>query len=309
MNSSTQRFGRLTGPAIVLLAAGAGGAALTGCRGERSDAPPRQFLPDMDDQQKFKPQSRTDFFADGRAMRPAVDGAVPFGRSTDAAEHQHDGFMFLKADDAFAKGVGPDGKYLDYIPESAMEPFGLAKDGKQAAILAMTQRGQQRFNIYCSACHGYAGEGATQISRDNPEGSGGLVGRRWSSAPASYHDPKYFDRSVDTGKDGYVFHTIREGVYDIDAATNQRKYRMPPYGHAVSETDAWAIVTYIRALQASWTTDLAAIPSDKRASLDKRTRPPAPPPIPAAPAPGAKPAAPGAPAPSTPIPAPKEGAK
>src|ERR1051326_5782606 len=47
-----------------------------GCRDERSDEPPHQFLPDMDDSPKFKPQTETEFFADGRAMRPAVKGAV-----------------------------------------------------------------------------------------------------------------------------------------------------------------------------------------------------------------------------------------
>lgn len=279
--------------ATLLLAAAA--AALPGCRGERSDEPPRQFLPDMDDQQKFKPQSETMFFADGRSMRPAVNGTVAFGRSANPAAPGRD--LLLEADRGFATGTSGDGKYLDYIPESAIARFGDVQKDKQAALTAMMLRGQERFNIYCAACHGYTGEGAVPITQDNPSGAGGMVGRRWASAPPSYHDPKYSDRAVDTGRDGYLFHVVREGVYDVDATTKERKYRMPAYGHAVNPTDAWAIVSYMRAIQASWTTDVAAIPTDKRAILDRKPRPPAPP----APAPAATPAA-GAPAT-------KEGAK
>src|SRR5690606_25558390 len=68
----------LAGLAAVL---GAGG-----CRGERSDHPPRQFFPDMDDQQRWNPQSQSPFFADGRTMRPRVEGAVAFGRAPDPSD-------------------------------------------------------------------------------------------------------------------------------------------------------------------------------------------------------------------------------
>src|SRR5687768_11368078 len=62
--------------ALALIAAG---AALPACRGDRKAKPPRQFLPDMDDQYKWKPQQESEFFADGRTMRQPVAGTVAFG--------------------------------------------------------------------------------------------------------------------------------------------------------------------------------------------------------------------------------------
>ncbi|HZW07030.1 MAG TPA: hypothetical protein VFF65_07890, partial [Phycisphaerales bacterium] len=57
---------------LVLTAGALALAAASGCRGDRSDSRPRQFFPDMDDSPKFKPQTATPFFADGRAMRQPV---------------------------------------------------------------------------------------------------------------------------------------------------------------------------------------------------------------------------------------------
>src|SRR5690606_28449424 len=99
---------------------------------------------------------------------------------------------------------------------------------------ALLERGEERFNIYCAACHGYTGDGA------------GMVGRRWSIPVPSYHDPKYSDSAQRTGKDGYLFHVARYGLKNPDGST-----RMPAYGHALDAQDAWAVVAYIRALQAS----------------------------------------------------------
>src|SRR4051794_16105759 len=55
--------------------------ALPACRGERTEKPPHQFFQGMEDQPKWRPQSKSEFFADGRTMRPVVPGTVPFGRS------------------------------------------------------------------------------------------------------------------------------------------------------------------------------------------------------------------------------------
>jgi mono/diheme cytochrome c family protein len=70
------------------------------------------------------------------------------------------------------------------------------------------------------------------------------VGRLWSIPPANLTDAKYADRAGDFGSDGYLFHIIRDGLYTPDG-----EIRMPSYGHSVDEADAWAIVSYIRALQ------------------------------------------------------------
>jgi mono/diheme cytochrome c family protein len=69
----------------------------------------------------------------------------------------------------------------------------------------------------------------------------------------SYHDPKYKDSKVETGRDGYFFSIIRNGVRT-----------MPAYGHALTERDAWSVVAYVRALQAAAEGTLGDVPADKR---------------------------------------------
>lgn len=247
---STTRSPIVTAFAALIVVAG----GLSGCRGERSEAPPRQFIPDMDDSPKFRNQTRTEFFADGRMMRPRVPGTVIFGDSTDEASvHRarflkEDALVFQGLDPALPKTAEGDPAYLNTIPSAALDAwiaeFNLrgksldaSKDADRvAAAEDMVRRGQQRFNIYCSACHGYEGDGR------------GLVGTRWGSPVPSFHDAKYSDRTVKTGKDGYIFHTILHGVPDADPA---KPPKMPSYADKVNTLDAWAIVSYIRALQGS----------------------------------------------------------
>ena len=290
----TARGSRSAGAWIAAAFAAAAGLLAGGCREQRSEKPPRQFFPDMDDQMKWKPQAETAFFADGRTMRPHVEGVVAYA-SLDLdpawaesspvakifAEQRADA---LKEDDAFYRGTSgttPTGEpiYLDYMPVPV--------------TMELIARGRDRFNIYCVACHGYTGEGATPPSAQNVEGTGGMVGRRWSYAPANFHDVAkgYLDRAQRAGKDGYIFNTIRHGVLNTpavredpiklpdgsDGVLRTPSYKMPPYGHAVNERDAWAIVAYIRTLQASRSASIDEVPQGEREAL-LRTRPPEPPP-------------------------------
>lgn len=234
---------------IALLLAGVGVlGALPGCRGDREDKPPRQIFPDMDDSPKFKPQTEAPFFADGRSMRPEIPGTVPFARATfnpvaydqaPWARHfltERDGL--LREDRAFYEGVDESGEYLNTIPVPVTRE--------------MILRGQERFNVYCSVCHGYAGEGQ------------GMVGRRWASNVANFHDPKYSDPAQRTGKDGYLFYTIRHGVPNTPADLFPK---MPPYGPSINEADSWAIVAYIRVLQQWQGGTLDDVPASEREAL------------------------------------------
>lgn len=227
--------------AATLLCA-AGLAVMPACRGDRSDKPPRQFLPDMDDAPKFKNQGQTDFFSDGRKMRPAVTGAVAFGERADASDVAR--ARFLKEDVGFFQGKDSKGEFLVKAP--------------MAFTQAMLERGEERFNIYCSACHGYDGYGK------------GLVGQKWSYGLPNFHDPKYSDPKENTGRDGYIFHVIRNGVLNPDGT-----WKMPPYAHALKEDDAWAVVAHFRVLQAMYKGVAADVPDAERAKLDA-ARPPAP---------------------------------
>lgn len=244
--------------AILALGLCAAAVAAGGCRGERTNNPPRQILPDMDDSPKHKPQSEAAFFADGRSMRPSVPGTVAFGRSTDAQDASRG--WHVKDDPALFEGIdvsvdpaenNNEPGYVKMIPASAMSLVIAEQKDRGVELDAagafdwMVERGRQRFNIYCSACHGYNGEGGGATA--DGQGYGGLVGRRWSYSVPSFHDAKYSDRSVKTGQDGYLFHTIRHGVPNTDG----KPPKMPAYHDKVNHRDAWAIVAYLRVLQAA----------------------------------------------------------
>jgi mono/diheme cytochrome c family protein len=265
-------------------------AALAGCRGDRSDKPPRQFFPDMDDSPKWKPQTESPFFADGRTMRLPPEGVVAYSRvSLDPEAWRNEPWAarwldqredLLKDKDGLYRGVDAQGNYLLRVPV--------------AVTREMIERGRDRFDIYCSACHGYLGDGK------------GLVGTRFAIPVANFHDPKYTDAAQRTGTDGYIFHVIRNGVGGPDAsplsspgageASHDHSghdgavaepaaapvLTMPSYAHALNERDAWAVVAYLRALQASRSGTLEDVPEEDRAWVAGMRPPPEPEPEPEA---------------------------
>lgn len=239
---------------LVLTCATLALAAIAGCRGDRSASRPRQFFPDMDDSPKFKPQTQTPFFADGRAMRRPVEHTVPYGRATGAVAPDRDGL--LKDDTAYYFGTeGGEGKYVAAIPRPVVENGRLVRRGI-VVDRKVLGRGQERFNIYCSACHGYLGDGQ------------GMVGKQWQGVVANFHDAKFTDPSQVHSLDGYIFHVIRNG---LPADDPKQPMRMPSYGYSVNEEDAWAIVAYVRALQAQQAGSPADLAPAQRDALE-RTR-------------------------------------
>jgi mono/diheme cytochrome c family protein len=247
---------------ILVLAVALPTAALLGCRGERTDKPPRQFFPDMDDQPKYKAQSRSEFFKDNRTMREPVRGTVPYGAMAHTASFggrdfaQRDGF--LKADERIYEGVetvldadgvpvrGADGTerrmYVERIPVPVTEE-----------LLAL---GEKNYGIYCIVCHGGTGDGK------------GMVGVRWSYPLPSFHDEQY-RHGGEKGQDGFLFHTILNGVPNVGENVPY-PLKMAGYRGKVSEREAWAIVAYIRALQATRTTPIDAVPERERLELERR---------------------------------------
>lgn len=112
-------------------------------------------------------------------------------------------------DPAFYGGQGADG--------------GMATDLPFPVTMEVLERGQERFNIYCAPCHGYAGDGL------------GVIVQRGMPQPRSFHDPAVRDQPV-----GYFY----------NAATNGFG-RMFSYASRVPPEDRWAISAYIKALQLS----------------------------------------------------------
>jgi mono/diheme cytochrome c family protein len=217
--------------------------SLAGCRGDRSADRPHQFFPDMDDSPKYKPQTASPVFADGRSMQPPVAGVVAFGMSTD--ENAPDRRWIHQDNDAAMLGLNPDGSYVDRMPLRAI--LGVA-DGEQIAP-ADAERfvllGQNRYNVFCYPCHGAAGDGK------------GIVGNLWSTLLPSYHDAR-FQRGGENGQDGYFFHTIRNGLPNTPGV--MPALRMPSYSDRVSIEEAWSIVSYLRALQKTQSGELRDVP-------------------------------------------------
>jgi mono/diheme cytochrome c family protein len=168
---------------------------------------------DMHDQPKYTPYAKSDFFADGRASRPLVAGTIARGH--------------LRADTLLYEG-----KVAGQLAE--VFPFEITP-----AVMA---RGQERFNIFCSACHGLTGQGD------------GMIVRRGYRRPTSFHDERL--RQVPPG---YVYDVITHGFG-----------AMPDYATQIPVEDRWAIVAYLKALQRSQRATMTDVPAAERAGLESR---------------------------------------
>ena len=115
-------------------------------------------------------------------------------------------------------------------------------------------RGQERFNVYCSPCHGRTGLGD------------GMIVQRGFRPPPSYHEPRLREAPV-----GYFFDVMTNGFG-----------AMQDYSAQVTVSDRWAIAAYIRALQLSRNATVADVPADRRGDLDQPVDAPAAPAAPPA---------------------------
>jgi len=182
-----------------------------------SPLPRIHLLQDMDKQPKAKAQSASALFADGRAARPPVPGTVARGR--------------LAEDDWFHRGLAA-GQWATALPV--------------ATTPALLARGQERYGIYCSPCHGLGGYGDGIVAKRADR----LQEGTWVP-PTNLHD-----ETVRARPDGHVFNTITNGIRT-----------MPAYGSQIGEGDRWAIVAYVRALQLSQRSTMAAVPPDMQPKL------------------------------------------
>jgi mono/diheme cytochrome c family protein len=140
-------------------------------------------------QARINSQSQSLFFANKSGMREPVAGTV-------------------------ARGFMP----YEYkgLPDSAVKLLANPLPSSKQVL----ERGQDKFNIYCSPCHGYFGDGDGRMNNQFP-------------VPPSLHNNKVLN-----WKDGNIYHVITNG-----------QNVMPSYESQISRDDRWAIIHYIRALQ------------------------------------------------------------
>ena len=171
---------------------------------------------DMHNQPKYRPLRASSLFPDGSSARQLVEGTVARGT--------------LQDDEAFFTGkVG--GATVKELPFKIEE--------------ADLNRGQERFNIYCSPCH------------DRTGGGRGMVVQRGYRQPPSYH----IDR-LKNADAGYIFDVITNGFG-----------AMPDYKAQVDPRDRWRIVAYVRALQLSQSATAAEIPGGNPDAANKQQQP------------------------------------
>jgi mono/diheme cytochrome c family protein len=149
----------------------------------------------MSYQPRYDPLERSDSFFDKTSARPAVAGTVARG--------------YLRENVQVFLGRTEDGAYVTEFPFPITEQ--------------VMKRGRERYDIYCTMCHGFAGYG------------NGMIVQRGFSPPPSFHTDETRIKPV-----GYYFSVITNGYG-----------AMPSHAHQIPVSDRWAIVAYVRALQAS----------------------------------------------------------
>ncbi|MGA7393983.1 MAG: cytochrome c [Terrimicrobiaceae bacterium] len=212
--------------------------AMAGFRGHKSGQPPIEIFPDMDHQPKVKAQTPSNFFADRRAARPPVEGTVPIGYAMP---------MHKLVDGSVGQATGP---YKQIYFSSSPTYFDTGKMGENwgtgipyEVSPAVMQRGQQRYGIYCSVCHGATGAGNGMAQKFGLNTVQSLLQDR-----------------IRVMSDGEIFNTVTHG-----------KNTMMAYGDRVQVIDRWAIVAYLRALQKSQGgATVADVPPEERAQLESK---------------------------------------
>jgi mono/diheme cytochrome c family protein len=174
--------------------------SLTGC------------MKDMQDQPRYEPFEKSDFFEDGSSARHLVEGTVYRGGIKTVDEHLNSGKVNGELVSSF--------------------PFEVTR--------AVLDRGEERFNIFCAACHGNSGYGD------------GMVVQRGFPKPPSYHDERLRDAA-----EGYLFNVITNGMG-----------KMAGFKSEIPVEDRWAIVAYLRVLQRSQNAGLKDVPATERGAME-----------------------------------------
>jgi mono/diheme cytochrome c family protein len=200
---------------------------------------------DMHDQPKYRPLRPVDQIGsinDGRSARPLVEGTVARGELRDDVEFYTGRIAGFAQTMANTPATSSSQAPSQAASGGTSGLQGFVAEFPMQITAADLDHGQERFNIYCSVCHGPLGDG------------GGVIPKRGFRKPPSYHDDRLRNAPV-----GYFFDVITNGFGN-----------MPDYSAQVEPADRWRIIAYIRALQLSQRATVADVPADKRGELNKK---------------------------------------
>lgn len=164
------------------------------------------------DQPRYDPLEASSLFPDGKSARPLPEG-------TFAVDDP-------RLDAELWAGRAPEGGYVDE------PPFPLT--------VALLARGRERYDVFCSPCHGFTGRGD------------GMIVQRGYRPPPSFHTDRMRAHPL-----GYLVDVITNG-FGV----------MPLYADRIPARDRWAIAAYVRALQISQDIPLADLPPEDAARLE-----------------------------------------
>jgi mono/diheme cytochrome c family protein len=167
---------------------------------------------DMHDAPRYEALEASTFFENGGSARTLVPNTVPRG--------------YLREDELLNTGK-LSGQFANTFP--------------MAVTADVMARGRERYNVFCSPCHGQTGVG------------NGMIVQRGFRQPPSYGEQRLREAPA-----GYFFDVMTNGFG-----------AMQDYAAQVPVADRWAIVAYIRALQLSMNATVADVPADRRSDLDR----------------------------------------
>ena len=260
----------LLGGLLIMLAALIPAAIILNMRASFSDLPRWHVFFDMDFQPKKKPQQTTTIFKDGRTMRPQVPGTISRGQ-LDQQDPFYLGYDPMKVtsidtekqiyvstvDSVAVDSVANVSALSSALGGSVQPPAGTPAAGAPPVLPFLEKLpieaneeniklGKTKYEIYCSACHGYSGYGDGLVSKR----AASLAQDTWTP-PSSLHLDRIQKQPV-----GQIFHTISKG-----------QGKMASYASSITPQERWSIVLYVRALQRSRNANIEDVPVDQRGSL------------------------------------------
>lgn len=200
------------------------GLVLSGCR------------QDMHNQPKFIPLRSSEFFPDRRSARYPVPGTIPqlcpAFAGTDSASKESPLCVDAVVD---TEQLDPNSYFLTGRRNGVLGND-LPDELKSKNLRDVLLRGEERYNIYCTPCHAWRGDGY------------GMIVQRGYKIPPSFHQDRLRNAPL-----GHFYDVISNGFG-----------AMPDYAAQIHPEDRWAIAAYIRALQLSQDAKEADVaPEDK----------------------------------------------